>query len=265
MYNLIPAVAIGLFAGVLAGMFGIGGGVVIVPALIIFLGYQLSSASGTSLAALLLPVSIFATMQYYKAGFLSIKTSAKIALGLVTGVFFGAKIALSVDPFIMKSLYGVFLLYTFYNFADLKSFFTKNKQSSGLDVDENVEDKTLALLGLGLLAGVLSGMFGIGGGLIITPFLMGVLKFSPKKAIGTSLGALLAPVGLPGVIAYQQADNLNILVACGIAFGLVFGSIAGAKITIGMSSKKIKTTYGYFLLVIGSYFIYQGVSGYLSK
>ncbi|MBZ0287058.1 MAG: sulfite exporter TauE/SafE family protein, partial [Anaerolineae bacterium] len=90
-------ILVGLIAGVASGMFGIGGGVIIVPALTVLLGFALKAAVGTSLAALLLPVSIFAVIAYYRAGKLHISTAAWIAFGLIFGAIVGAQIALSLD------------------------------------------------------------------------------------------------------------------------------------------------------------------------
>src|SRR5690349_13047833 len=102
----VGLIIIGLIAGVASGMFGIGGGVIIVPALTILLGFGLKTAVGTSLAALLLPVSIFAVIAYYRAGKLRISTAAWIAGGLIFGAFVGAQIALSLDTKTLQRLYG---------------------------------------------------------------------------------------------------------------------------------------------------------------
>lgn len=246
---------IGIVAGVLAGMFGIGGGVVIVPALIFLCGFALPSASGTSLAALLLPVSIFAVVQYHKAGYMNIRAAMWIALGLLSGVYFGAEFALGLPADLLKQLYGIFLLYVSYMFIQPLDYFRKDKKKVEKPYRDNLP--IYYLLFIGIIAGLLAGMFGIGGGLVITPFLMGVAGFDPKKAIGTSLAALLLPVGLPGVILYYQSGNLNFAYAAPVAAGLVIGSIIGAKITISMSSKLIKKTYGVFVLIMALYFILQ--------
>lgn len=259
MINIIITIALGVVAGVLSGMFGIGGGVVIVPSLIILFSLQLQAASGTSLAALLLPVGIFACMKFYKAGYLSIRTSAYIAIGLLAGVFFGAKLVTSIPNDLLKQFYGIFLLYVSYIFIQPLELL-KLKKVKEIDESQLASDANpILLIVLGAATGVLSGMFGIGGGLVITPFLMAVLKFHPKKAIGTSLGALLLPVGLPGVIVYHQAGNINLEFAICIAIGMVFGSILGAKITLNLPAKNIKRAYGFFLLLIALDFLFRGL------
>jgi uncharacterized protein len=109
---LIQLLLIGLVAGVAGGMFGIGGGAIMVPAMVLLLGLEQKFATGTSIAAQILPIGILGAAVYYRNGQLNIKYAAIIALGLVVGNLFGALFA--NQPFItnevMKKLYGIFLL-----------------------------------------------------------------------------------------------------------------------------------------------------------
>ena len=102
--------AIGLGAGVLSGLFGIGGGIVIVPMLILLARMNPVTATGTSLGALLLPVGALGAYQYYRTGHIDIKVSLLIALGLFVGAYFGAKLAVGLDPVMMKRGFAVFLV-----------------------------------------------------------------------------------------------------------------------------------------------------------
>ncbi len=101
---------IGLCAGVLAGLFGIGGGVVIVPALIMIAGLKPQSATGTSLAALLLPVGALGAWQYYRQGSVEIRGAMLIALGLLLGAWLGARIGLDLRPRVLQRVFAVFLV-----------------------------------------------------------------------------------------------------------------------------------------------------------
>src|SRR5262245_61871044 len=109
---------VGLVAGVLSGLFGIGGGLVIVPVLQLLLNFDLNQAVGTSLAALLLPVAIFAVIAYYRAKKIRLSVAAYIAAGLVRGVILGAKIALSLPKETVQFLYGIFLLWMAWRFIE---------------------------------------------------------------------------------------------------------------------------------------------------
>lgn len=110
MTTIIILLCIGLVAGTLSGMVGIGGGIVIVPALVFFMGMSQHQAQGTSLAVLLLPVGILAVYYYYNAGYVDIKPSLIIALSFVVGGFVGSKIAISIDQNILKKVFGIFML-----------------------------------------------------------------------------------------------------------------------------------------------------------
>ncbi len=101
---------IGFLAGVLSGVFGIGGGLIIVPALILVAKMAPISATGTSLAALLLPVGILGAWEYHKKGNLDISAALWIALGLVAGVWIGARLAQHLSPMQLKRAFSVFLM-----------------------------------------------------------------------------------------------------------------------------------------------------------
>ncbi|MBL8162321.1 MAG: sulfite exporter TauE/SafE family protein [Anaerolineae bacterium] len=252
-------IIVGLVAGVAAGMFGIGGGVIIVPALTVLIGFGLKTAVGTSLAALLMPVSIFAVLAYYRAGKLKIATAAWVAFGLLFGAIVGAQIALGLDGRVLQQLYGIFLLYMAWRFTEPRTWWAewRGQKAPQAASETVIEAAWYILLGVGLGAGVLAGMFGIGGGVIIVPALVTLLKFDQKQAVGTSLAALLPPVSLGAVISYYNEGLLDIAVAACVAAGLVGGSVIGARIALGLSSSTVKRLYGLFLLFVGLRFILQ--------
>ena len=101
---------IGLAAGVLAGLFGIGGGILIVPALLFFARMPMLTATGTSLGALLLPVGALGAITYYRAGNLNVRASLLIAAGLFLGAYFGSRIAQLLEPVMLKRLFALFLV-----------------------------------------------------------------------------------------------------------------------------------------------------------
>jgi uncharacterized protein len=107
---MILFIAIGLAAGVLAGMFGIGGGIVIGPALILLAKFQPQTATGTSLGALLLPVGALGAWEYYRRGHLNIAASLWIALGLFLGAWFGARLAQSLSGPQLQKVFAIFLV-----------------------------------------------------------------------------------------------------------------------------------------------------------
>uniref|UniRef100_UPI003BF7FF86 TSUP family transporter n=1 Tax=Stenotrophomonas maltophilia TaxID=40324 RepID=UPI003BF7FF86 len=108
---LIAFLILGLLAGVLSGLFGIGGGIIMVPALIIIFNKTILQANAISLAAMLLPVGILGVIKYYQAGFIDVKKALIISLGLTIGSGFGAELALYINKNLLEKLYAAFLIY----------------------------------------------------------------------------------------------------------------------------------------------------------
>ncbi len=108
----------------------------------------------------------------------------------------------------------------------------------------------LPLLLIGLCAGLLSGMFGIGGGIIIVPALMYIVKLTPHQAIGTSLAALIPPVGLLAAVEYYQAGHINIKYAVLLAAGLFIGAYLSANFAISLSPQVVKKLFALLLIVV---------------
>lgn len=262
---------IGIGAGVLAGIFGIGGGIVIVPALVLLLGWSLHLATGTSLATLLLPTGFLALMQYKRAGLLYIKGSALIGLGIFTGSFFGATIALETAGSILKQLFGIFQIVIGIKYSGLFSIFKKSKENRQIDIEEIGQKeeneqkilerpksiKNIVLYLLGLSAGLLGGMFGIGGGVVITTVLISIYKVNPKQAVAMSLGGMFLPVGIGGVLLYNTSNYVNISAAVIMAVGVEIGSAISARIAIGIQADLVKRLFGILLILLGLHFILQ--------
>ncbi len=111
------------------------------------------------------------------------------------------------------------------------------------------------MIGLGLGAGVVGGMFGIGGGLIIVPALVLGFGFGQKTATGTSLLAQLLPVAFLAVREFWKRGEVDVPSGLGIAVGLLFGTLLGAMLTGLLPPAQMKRAYGIFLIVVGAYFL----------
>lgn len=110
MATYVAPLLIGLVAGLLSGTFGIGGGIVVVPALVIVLGYGQKTATGTSLFALLLPVAVLAVMAYARAGHVNVRAGLMIALGIFLGALTGARFALAQSETTLRRGFAVLLV-----------------------------------------------------------------------------------------------------------------------------------------------------------
>jgi uncharacterized protein len=124
--TILILMAIGLTVGVFSGIFGVGGAILMIPAMVYFLGVDQHTAQGTSLAVMLPPIGLFAAYNYYKAGQVNIWYALIIAVSFMIGGYFGSKIALNLPEQLMKKIFAVFLI-----LVALKFIFAK--QTGGLE------------------------------------------------------------------------------------------------------------------------------------
>lgn len=108
--TIIILIIIGIAAGMLSGMIGVGGGIIIVPALVYFLAFSQKQAQGTSLGILLLPVGILAVMHYYKQGHVDVKVVLIVSLAFIVGGFFGSKLALTLPEATLKKVFAIVMI-----------------------------------------------------------------------------------------------------------------------------------------------------------
>lgn len=111
---------------------------------------------------------------------------------------------------------------------------------------------TLVLIAIGLAAGILAGLFGIGGGILIVPALAHFAHMPFKQATGTSLGALLLPVGLLGALTYYRNGHLEPRASLLVALGILFGAFAGAKLAELVASATLQRAFAIFLVIVAA-------------
>jgi uncharacterized protein len=128
--TILILVIIGIFAGAASGFIGVGGGVIIVPALVYFLGVTQHTAQGTSLLLMLPPIGILAVMNYYKAGQINWGYGLIIASTFIIGAYLGSKLSLRLNANIVKLIFGIFMLY-----VSVRMIYTSTK--SGFKTNEN--------------------------------------------------------------------------------------------------------------------------------
>jgi uncharacterized membrane protein YfcA len=118
-------ILVGLAAGTLSGLVGVGGGIIIVPALVLLLGFSQHEAQGTSLGLLLLPVGILAVINYYNKGFIDLKVVGIMCAAFVIGGWLGSKLALSLSQETVKKIFAVVLFYTAFKMLGWDMLFIK--------------------------------------------------------------------------------------------------------------------------------------------
>ena len=109
--TIIMLLIIGLFTGVLGGLVGVGGGIILVPALVFFLGFSQMDAQGTSLALIMFPVGILGVIQYYKQGHVDFKIVVLLAIGFIVGSFLGSKISLNINQQIVRKIFACLMIF----------------------------------------------------------------------------------------------------------------------------------------------------------
>ncbi len=122
---IIILLLIGAAAGMLSGLIGVGGGIIIVPCLVFFLGFSQKMAQGTSLGILLLPIGILGAMQYYKEGYIDLKVVGIISIAFLFGSYFGSKIAMHLSQENIKKIFALIMMIV----ALKMLFFDKPKQN----------------------------------------------------------------------------------------------------------------------------------------
>lgn len=110
LHTILLLILVGLAAGALSGLIGIGGGIIVVPALVYVLGFSQREAQGTSLGLLLLPAGILAVMNYYRKGYIDVKVVAIMCAAFVVGSWFGSKAALTIPQELLKKIFAILML-----------------------------------------------------------------------------------------------------------------------------------------------------------
>lgn len=118
-------ILVGLAAGILSGLVGVGGGIIIVPALVFFLGYSQQAAQGTSLGLLLLPVGILAVINYYNKGYIDMKVVAVMSAAFILGGWLGSKLAMQLSQEMLRKVFALFLFYTAFRMLHWDSLLIK--------------------------------------------------------------------------------------------------------------------------------------------
>ena len=108
---------------------------------------------------------------------------------------------------------------------------------------------------IGGVAGILAGIFGIGGGIVIVPMLIFFLKFAPSKAVGTSLAAMLLPVGILAVMKYAKVGDVDFKIATAMAIGIFVMALVGAHIGLSVGGSLVSRGFGVLLLIVGLKFL----------
>lgn len=245
--QFLEGLGVGSFGGFISGLLGITAGGVLVPALVIILGFSQHRAQALSLTALLPPTSISGVLQYRRRGHeIPLRNVTLLALAFLAGSFCGASIASVISDRPLRWMYVGYLV--------LLALLLILRHNNGLEPHDREKDivssrsETIVLLIIGLIAGISSGLLGIGGGLVITVGMVGMMNRTQHQAQALSLAVCLLPTGLPGVWVYISRDpHFPWILLIGLVLGLLLGTSAGARAATKLKSPQLR--YGLLVLI----------------
>nr|WP_320132900.1 sulfite exporter TauE/SafE family protein [uncultured Holophaga sp.] len=251
LHSLFPffgGLGAGFSGGVLSGLFGIGGGIVLVPLMGLVLGLHQQAAQGVALAATLPPLGLPAVLQYRRSGVpIHWRIIGFLIAAFLVGGWLGARLANHLPSREMRWIFVVFLLVV----AVRTWLGVKGKQGQERSTALAWSEAALPGLGIGFIGGISSGLLGIGGGIIMVPLMVGFLKLPQHQAQLASLTMMLFPVGLPAVWVYALSQgHFPWVILIGVALGFTCGALLGAKVANRLHGRHLKKIFAALVVLM---------------
>jgi hypothetical protein len=246
--TLLAGLGTGLCGGLLSGLFGVGGGIVMVPLLGLFLHLDQHRAQGATLAAMLLPTGLPAVLEYRRRGIASsLPLVGVLILAFLFGITGGSLLANAIPSGPLRWGYAAFLV-----FLAAKTFLRQEPPPLDRTAQPfDLQGLWAKGLPIGLLAGLVSGLTGLGGAVMVIPLLAARFCMTQHEAQLASLMMLLPPIGLPGVLIYARAQGgLPWLAIGGVACGFALGALLGARVATRMAGTNLKRAYAGVVLLM---------------
>jgi uncharacterized membrane protein YfcA len=233
-------VAIGFGSGILAGLFGVGGGIVMTPGVQVLLGAPPIVALATPLPVIF-PTALAGASAYARRGEVDARVAAWLAGPGLLGAVLGAWATRWVETSLLLLLTAGLLAWQAVRLIVRDG--EREQRASSLR-------PSAVTLGVGgVAAGFVSGLLGIGGGLVIVPFLAGWLGMPLKRVLGTSLLAIVALV-VPGTVVHAALGHVDLGIVVALAIGAIPGARIGAGIALGTGDRTLRLAVGTFLFVV---------------
>jgi len=239
--DAVWGVAIGLIAGILSGMFGVGGGIVMTPAIDATVAVSPIQAIATPLPVIF-PTSITGAYTYAKAGEVDRRAALWMSATGLAGAVIGAFATEWNDPTLLLLVTAGLLGWQ--SIGIIRGPRRRNTTAKAATVTSPGVFATI-----GAVAGIVSGLLGIGGGLVMVPLLSSWCRMPLKRALGTSLLTIPALV-IPGTIVHAAFGNIDWPLALFLTIGAVPGARIGATIALGTGERTLRTVVGFGMLVI---------------
>jgi uncharacterized membrane protein YfcA len=238
--RVLVLIAIGLAGGILSGTFGVGGGIVLVPLLLNFAGLDQRRAAATSLLAIL-PSSIAGSITYLSHDEVDLLAGAVIGAGAIGGSILGANLLKRIPLVWLRWLFIALLVIVAVRLALVEPV-----RGDPLEFTPLV---AIAYLTLGIIMGIASGLFGIGGGVIAVPALVAVLGVSDLIAKGTSLVAMI-PTSITGTITNSRNRLVDVRTGLIVGVAAAAASVLGAFIALALPPRPSSILFAVLLVLI---------------
>jgi uncharacterized protein len=240
LQGILGALA-GFAAGVLSGLFGVGGGIVATPAVSVIFGAAPVVAVATPLPVIF-PTAIVGAETYRRSGEIDLRAAAWISAAGALAAAGGAALTSVVNGHLLLIVTAILLAWQAVQLA-------RGKAVRKRKADSEREAPAWIHAGIGVAAGLASGLLGIGGGIVIVPLLVGWLGMPLKRALGTSLAAIVALV-VPGTVVHAVLGHIDWPIVFVLAAGSVLGARLGARLALGARERTLRALVGVFLGVI---------------
>lgn len=239
---------IGLITGIVVGLTGASGVLVVVPLLTMILGTTMHTAVGTSLFVDMI-TPLFVAWSYYRRGNVNLRSGLWLAIGAVLGAQAGALVANEALSSDLMSKGFVFFMFLMAISMWVKSYREPREAKSAHLATMNWKNR-LITFGIGIVLGMISGLFGAGGGLMFLLVLMIVLKYPTHLAIGTS-SLIMAITAASGTLGYALQGNVDYSTGLIIAVAAVLGGLLSARLANKMSEKSLNRIIGGVFACLG--------------
>jgi uncharacterized membrane protein YfcA len=255
--TVVAGALAGLVAGVLSGLFGVGGGIVLVPFLGLLLGLRQHEAQGVTLGVLLLPLGLPAVLAYQRRFPIRWWLVAALVVGFLAGVGQGALLANHMGDRPLRLLFALFLVAVAVQLWSSASARAEPPARGGPAPPSSWNG-----LWIGAAGGFLAGLFGIGGGLVMVPLLVWTMRMRQHEAQATSLAVLIPPIGLPGFLVYARAQaTLPWALLAGVVAGFAVGALAGAHLAVRTRSATLARAFALFVLCAAAALAWKALRG----
>ena len=230
---------VGAMAGLLSGLFGVGGGIVIVPGLMALAGMERRLAHGTSLAATL-PIALASALTFAASGNVDWPVAAALAVGAILGAIVGTYLLQVIDKRLLVIVFVATILLTAIRLALTDETTGRGDLSVGM---------IAVLFGIGLLTGTIAGLLGVGGGVVMVPAMIVLFSIDPVVAKGTSV-AVIVPTSIAGTIRNRKRANAALRIAMAVGGAGIVSAVIGSLISTVISDTVSNAMFAVLLVAV---------------